>query len=117
MAVVTINATVSSAEGHKVLLCTVVGDESYNRETGTYIRAGTEVNAVNAIISVHPSAANGGYLVTWVNASNALFVFGVANGAGTGQNPATNGQPLLAAGNSVNFQKVSIPVMIVGEAQ
>lgn len=114
MATVTVLATTTSAEGHKVLFCTVVGTDNYNRVTGDYIRAGTEVNAVNAVISVSPSLNNGGYPAAWVNASNALFYFGTQNIAASGGN---NGQPLLGVGNTVNFATITTPAIIIGRAQ
>lgn len=110
MATVTINHTVDSPTGTKLLFASIAGTDNY-AITGDPIRAGTEVNVINAIITIIPSGANG-YFPEWSNAQNVMFYKVASNVIGV-----TGNIPMGQAQASTNFAKVSFPALIVGKAK
>ena len=112
MATVTTYATITSAEGHKVIIAGVTGTSNYVHETGDYIQY-SSVTGANAIIMVCPNGiSNGGYAAGWQNATNTLHYWGPANIGAVGAD-THNGQPLVPIGNAVNLATHVFPVIIV----
>lgn len=110
MATVTVNATVTSTEGHKVKYCSVVPTSNYNRTTGDYIQY-SDVSGANAIIMVMVGGlTNGGMAAAWQNSGNAVFFYGDSNVGATG---AYNGIVFTGAGNVTNFATHLLPVTII----
>lgn len=110
MATVSVYATVTATEGHKVKYCGVVPTSNYNRVTGDYIQY-SDVDGANAIIMVTVGGlTNGGMAAAWQNSGNALFFYGDSNVGATG---SYNGIVFTGAGNVTNFATHLLPVTIV----
>lgn len=106
MATVTVYSTISSPDGYKTLLCGVQATSNY-QSTGDPIRPGTEVNAVNAIVCMFPTAANG-VIPEWSNSQNVMFYKLASNAVGAVNIPLVH---VTAATNMVNY---TFPTIIVG---
>lgn len=106
MATVTVYHAQHSPTGSVTLFCGVQASSAY-AATGDPIRAGTEVNAINAIVCCFPTSANG-IVAEWSNSQNVMFYKYASNAVG-----ATN-IPLVGVTAATNMANYTFPVIIVG---